>query len=88
MHPHEAGLNRMAVMARTKRANMRAPVDSEAASPSTEALAIQSLPAPSVRVAPRTTTPMSSVLLSRHADGPLAGFGSPSTGAVEMWGRK
>lgn len=63
--------NRMAVMARTKTANISAPVDSLVPRPSTEALAIQSFPAPSVRVAPRTTTPISRVRPSRQAEAPF-----------------
>ena len=66
---------RIAVMARTNRANIRAPVDSAVPSPSTEALAIQSFPAPSVRVAPSTTTPISSVRAVPPGGGSLGSLG-------------
>ena len=49
-----------------------------ASSPSTAALAIQSLPAPSVSVAPSTTTPISSVRPSVQAEPPLVSLGSPA----------
>src|SRR6478752_2349340 len=70
----------MAVMASTKAAKSRAPVACWAPRPSTAALAIQSLPAPSVKVAPRTTTPISRVRPSRQAEAARGFPGSPAAG--------